>query len=92
MKIVIYVPKYTNELYILNSAIVSLFYCLPGPPSIMGLLSLGTPLSWEEAVKFADHVRSEGLKQFIIAYRKCQGHNPNYWTWGDEVRTLIEDG
>ena len=54
----------------------------------MGLLSLGTPLSWEEAVKFADHVRSEGIKQFLNAYNKGQGYNPNYWTWGDEVKEL----
>lgn len=51
----------------------------------MGLLSLGTPLSWEEAVKFSDHVRTEGIKQFINAYNKGQAHNPNFWTWGDEV-------
>lgn len=55
----------------------------------MGLLSLGTPLSWEEAVKFADHVRSEGIKQFINAYNKGQAHNPNFWTWGDEVKHLL---
>lgn len=51
----------------------------------MGLLSLGTPLSWEEAAKYADHVRSEGIKQFINAYNKGQAHNPNFWSWGDEV-------
>lgn len=61
---------------------------LPGPLSLMGLLSLGTPLSWEEAVKYADHVRSEGIQQFINAYRKGQVHNSNYWTWGDEVGEL----
>jgi glutamate--cysteine ligase catalytic subunit len=55
----------------------------------MGLLSLGTPLSWEEAVKLADHVRSEGIKQFINAYKKGQNHNPNFWTWGDDVGMLI---
>jgi glutamate--cysteine ligase catalytic subunit len=54
-------------------------------PSLMGLLSLGTPLSWEEAAKLADHVRTEGIKQFINAYNKGQVHNPNFWTWGDEV-------
>ncbi len=52
----------------------------------MGLLSLGTPLSWEEASKFADHIRNEGVKQFINAYKKGQSYNPVYWSWGDEVR------
>ena len=54
----------------------------------MGLLSLGTPLSWDEAVKFAHHVRSQGITQFINAYRKGQAHNPNFWSWGDEVNLL----
>lgn len=57
----------------------------PGLPSKMGLLSLGTPLSWEEASKFADHVRNEGVKQFINAFKKGQSYNPAYWSWGDEV-------
>lgn len=54
-------------------------------PSKMGLLSLGTPLSWEEASKYADHVRREGIEQFINAYRRGQRHNPDFWSWGDEV-------
>ncbi len=33
----------------------------------------------------ADHVRAEGLEQFINAFRRGQEHNPNFWTWGDEV-------
>lgn len=58
----------------------------PDPLALpMGLLSLGTPLDWPEAAQYADHVRSEGIKQFINAYRRGQGHNSAFWTWGDEV-------
>jgi glutamate--cysteine ligase catalytic subunit len=51
----------------------------------MGLLSVGTPLSWEEAAKHVDHVRREGIKQFLNSYKLLRGHNPSFWSWGDEV-------
>ena len=38
----------------------------------MGLWSNGTPLSWEEAKKHADHVRKHGIKQSLAIYRKLK--------------------
>jgi glutamate--cysteine ligase catalytic subunit len=36
----------------------------------MGLLSHGAPLSWDEAKLQADHVRKNGIEQFLSVYRK----------------------
>ncbi len=53
----------------------------------MGLLSLGTPLSWEEAKKHADHVRQHGIQQFLNIYDKVKDRTRDGLLWGDEVRT-----
>uniref|UniRef100_A0A8C4T010 Glutamate--cysteine ligase n=1 Tax=Erpetoichthys calabaricus TaxID=27687 RepID=A0A8C4T010_ERPCA len=38
----------------------------------MGLLTLGSPLSWEETKKHADHVRKHGILQFLNIYNKVK--------------------
>jgi hypothetical protein len=52
----------------------------------MGLLTVGTPLSWEETKKLADHVRRHGILQFINIYHKLKDHKKDQLKWGDEVR------
>ena len=39
----------------------------------MGLLGVGTPLSWEETKLYADHVRYHGINQFINLYHQVKG-------------------
>ena len=51
----------------------------------MGLLSEGSPLSWEETKKKADHVRKHGVKQFINQYNKLKDRQKDVLYWGDEV-------
>ena len=51
----------------------------------MGLLSLGTPLHWNDAKKYADHVRSHGIDQFLSVYRKQRSRQKQCLLWGDEV-------
>jgi len=51
----------------------------------MGLWSNGTPLSWEEAKKHADHVRKHGIKQSLAIYRKLKDRQNDSLLWGDEV-------
>lgn len=51
----------------------------------MGLLSLGTPLTWEEAKKFADHVRSHGITQFLHTWDRLKDRCGDELLWGDEV-------
>ena len=51
----------------------------------MGLLSEGSPLSWEETKKHADHVRKHGIIQFINQYYKLKDRKGDCLRWGDEV-------
>jgi hypothetical protein len=53
----------------------------------MGLLSLGTPLKWEEAKKYADHVRYHGISQFLSIWEKLKDRQGDELLWGDEVST-----
>lgn len=54
----------------------------------MGLLSLGTPLSWDEAKKYADHVRFHGIAQFIAIWNRVKARKNDRLLWGDEVSYL----
>ncbi|KAJ3639035.1 hypothetical protein Zmor_016446, partial [Zophobas morio] len=51
----------------------------------MGLLSHGAPLSWDEAKLQADHVRKNGIEQFLSVYRKLKDRQNDFLKWGDEV-------
>lgn len=51
----------------------------------MGLLTEGSPLSWEETKALAEHVRQHGVEQFINLYRKLQDRTGDVLKWGDEV-------
>lgn len=55
----------------------------------MGLLSLGTPLSWEEARKHADHVRQHGIAQFLAIWNRVKARKNDRLLWGDEVAMLL---
>lgn len=52
----------------------------------MGLLSLGTPLHWNEAKEYADHVRKHGIEQFLNIYHSQKDKKNQSLLWGDEVR------
>lgn len=51
----------------------------------MGLLSEGSPLSWEETEKYANHVRQHGIIQFIKLYHRLKDRQNDCLKWGDEV-------
>lgn len=51
----------------------------------MGLLSEGSPLSWEETKKLSKHVREHGIEQFINLYRRLKDRTGDVLKWGDEV-------
>lgn len=55
----------------------------------MGLLSEGSPLSWEETKDLADHVRQHGIKQFINLYHRLKNRQGDVLKWGDEVEYII---
>lgn len=52
----------------------------------MGLLTEGSPLSWEETKALADHVRQHGVVQFINLYKRLRDRQGDVLKWGDEVR------
>lgn len=55
----------------------------------MGLLSEGSPLTWEETKKLANHVREHGVKQFINLYKRLRDRQGDVLKWGDEVEYVI---
>jgi glutamate--cysteine ligase catalytic subunit len=54
----------------------------------MGLLSAGTPLTWEEAKEYADHVRNHGIAQFLNTWDRLKDRQGDRLLWGDEVLCL----
>ena len=53
----------------------------------MGLLFLGTPLAWDEAKQYADHVRAHGITQFLHIWDRLKDRCGDELLWGDEVRS-----
>ncbi len=51
----------------------------------MGLLYLGTPLTWDEAKTYADHVRYHGISQFLHIWDRLKDRHGDELLWGDEV-------
>ncbi|KAF6034880.1 gcs-1 [Bugula neritina] len=51
----------------------------------MELLSMGTPLSWEETKYYANHVRHHGIEQFINVFHKNKDRTNDCLYFGDEV-------
>ena len=55
----------------------------------MGLLSKGTPLSWEDTKKNAWIVHRDGILQFIALYNKFKDRKGYTLKWGDEVSQAL---
>ncbi|KAF4621325.1 hypothetical protein D9613_000487 [Agrocybe pediades] len=55
----------------------------------MGLLYLGTPLVWDEAKKYADHVREHGITQFLHIWDRLKDRHGDELLWGDEVEYMV---
>ncbi|KAI8994509.1 glutamate-cysteine ligase-domain-containing protein [Pilobolus umbonatus] len=55
----------------------------------MGLLSLGTPLPWNEAKEYADHVREHGITQFLNIYHSQKNREKECLLWGDEIEYIV---
>jgi len=54
----------------------------------MGLLSFGTPLTWDETSKYADHVREHGITQFLHTWDRVKDRHGDELLWGDEVSPI----
>jgi glutamate--cysteine ligase catalytic subunit len=55
----------------------------------MGLLTEGSPLSWEETKKLSQHVREHGILQFIHLYARLRDRQGDMLKWGDEVEYIV---
>jgi len=55
---------------------------------VMGLLSKGKSLSWEDTKKHADHVRKVGIQQLIAHYHRLKDRTNDQLKFGDEVKWL----
>lgn len=55
----------------------------------MGLLTEGSPLSWEETKKLSKHVREHGIIQFINLYKRLRDRQGDILKWGDEVEYIV---
>ncbi|KAI6040303.1 glutamate-cysteine ligase-domain-containing protein [Pisolithus marmoratus] len=55
----------------------------------MGLLYLGTPLTWEEAKNHVDHVRDHGITQFLRTWDREKDRTGDKFLWGDEVEYMV---
>ena len=57
----------------------------------MGLLSLGTPLSWDESKKHNEHIRTNGITQLINIFNQHGKRENDVFLWGDEVEYMLVD-
>ncbi|RMZ78538.1 hypothetical protein DV737_g3831, partial [Chaetothyriales sp. CBS 132003] len=55
----------------------------------MGLLVLGTPLTWPDAKKAAGQVREWGIEQLLSIWNRAKGKERDALLWGDEVEYLV---
>ncbi|KAI0744210.1 glutamate-cysteine ligase catalytic subunit [Daedaleopsis nitida] len=55
----------------------------------MGLLFLGTPLAWDEAKQYADHVRTHGITQFLHIWDRLKDRCGDELLWGDEIEYMV---
>ncbi|KAG6885915.1 hypothetical protein C0993_007933 [Termitomyces sp. T159_Od127] len=55
----------------------------------MGLLYLGTPLTWDEAKKYAEHVRFHGITQFLNTWDRLKDRHGDELLWGDEIEYMV---
>uniref|UniRef100_A0A914V6Y5 Glutamate--cysteine ligase n=1 Tax=Plectus sambesii TaxID=2011161 RepID=A0A914V6Y5_9BILA len=55
----------------------------------MGLLTKGSPLSWDETVPYIDYIKEHGIKQFIAMYHRLKARQGDQLKWGDEIEYTI---
>lgn len=55
----------------------------------MGLLFLGTPLTWEEGQKHVEYIREHGITQFLHIWDRLKDREGDTLLWGDEVSALV---
>lgn len=55
----------------------------------MGLLTKGTPLTWQQIVPYVDYIKEHGILQFVELYHRLKGREGDQLRWGDEIEYTI---
>ncbi|WWC96482.1 hypothetical protein V866_003350 [Kwoniella sp. B9012] len=55
----------------------------------MGLLALGTPLTWDETKPLAEHIRYHGITQFLKTWDRWKDNTGKGLLWGDEIEYMV---
>jgi glutamate--cysteine ligase catalytic subunit len=55
----------------------------------MGLLSLGTPYSWNDVQPVIKHVKHHGIKQFLNIYHTVKVRRLDNALWGEELEFIV---
>lgn len=55
----------------------------------MGLLSLGTPLTWDQIKEKRDYLKEHGIIQFLNIVNKLKNRSDDNLKWGDEIEYLV---
>lgn len=55
----------------------------------MGLLSLGTPLDWNDAKSHNNHVRKNGIEQLKNIFNQHYSRKNDNFLWGDEIEYML---
>ena len=55
----------------------------------MGFMAEGDTLSWSEAQRVLEYVKTHGIAQFLAIYRAKQAHTNAKLLWGDEVEVSV---
>jgi glutamate--cysteine ligase catalytic subunit len=55
----------------------------------MGILTVGTPMKWEDSKKYLQYVRRHGILQFLHTWNRVKDIADDKLRWGDEVECAI---
>ena len=58
---------------------------------LMGLLTIGTPLAWEESRQYNNYVHKQGVEQLLQMFKKTWKRDNDPLYWGDEVEYMMLD-
>ncbi|XP_034972571.2 glutamate--cysteine ligase catalytic subunit-like [Zootoca vivipara] len=55
----------------------------------MGLLTQGSPMSWDKTQQHVEHVRKHGILQFLHIYQAVGERLKDLLKWGDEIEYMV---
>lgn len=55
----------------------------------MGILTVGTPMKWDNSKKHLNYVRRHGILQFLHTWNRVKDISDDKLRWGDEVECAI---